>query len=346
MPEGNVIHFQARRFAREAGGRVLRVSSPQGRFAEGAALLDGMRLAATEAHGKHLFLAFAEPDAVAAGELPAAREAGAAATGAVTLPDGVRWLHVHLGLYGKWWWQREPRGAAGADTAEGADTAAQSTETQPAEPTGSAGNAWNPEPARPTSRVHFEAADGPGWIAELTGPTRCAVITTAEKQAVEDRLGPDPLRPDHQATGAKTLSDTIRASRRAVGELLMDQSIAAGVGNIYRAEALFRARLNPYTPGVEVSARKAHAIWRDLVVLMAAGSKSGAIVTTDPEHRPHGEHIGPLAPVAEHASEWEGDQRFYVYKRTGRKCHRCTAKVAQAEMVGRQLYWCPRCQRR
>ena len=84
MPEGHTVHRLAHAFAELFGGQRLAVSSPQGRFADGAALLDGHALVGTEAHGKQLFLAFAPaPDAPADG-------------------DGVRWLRVHLGLYGSW----------------------------------------------------------------------------------------------------------------------------------------------------------------------------------------------------------------------------------------------------
>ena len=73
MPEGHTIHRAARRQRRELGGQTLRASSPQGRFAEGAAALDGRRLEGVDAVGKHLFYRFDD------GEV----------------------LHVHLGLFGR-----------------------------------------------------------------------------------------------------------------------------------------------------------------------------------------------------------------------------------------------------
>jgi endonuclease VIII len=73
VPEGHTIHRLARDHARWFSGRTVRVSSPQGRFSEGAALLDGEVLETTEAHGKHLFHDFG--------------------------PDRV--LHIHLGLFGR-----------------------------------------------------------------------------------------------------------------------------------------------------------------------------------------------------------------------------------------------------
>ena len=93
MPEGHTVHRLARQHLTTFGGHVLAVDSPQGRFAAGAARLDGRVLAGAQAHGKHLFLGFADdPD---------------------DRPDA--WLHVHLGLYGKWAFglgtPPEPRGA-------------------------------------------------------------------------------------------------------------------------------------------------------------------------------------------------------------------------------------------
>ena len=84
MPEGHTIHRLAAALSELYAGRRLAVSSPQGRFAAGAARLDGLVLLGARAHGKHLFLPFAP-----AADLP--------------LDDGaVVWLRVHLGLYGAW----------------------------------------------------------------------------------------------------------------------------------------------------------------------------------------------------------------------------------------------------
>ncbi len=61
MPEGHVIHRLAREFERSVLGETVTASSPQGRFAQGAALLDGLVLRDAQAHGKHLFLGFGDP---------------------------------------------------------------------------------------------------------------------------------------------------------------------------------------------------------------------------------------------------------------------------------------------
>lgn len=375
MPEGHVIHRLAREFERSVLGETVTASSPQGRFAQGAALLDGLVLRDAQAHGKHLFLGFGDP-----------------ADGTVGDPtdDPVRhWLRVHLGLYGSWTFERAP-GSTGphaigaprlpvgarpgtyagpSDGVEpGADDGIPALHTSDgvrvrvgeaedivgrddatATPTldGARGGhypglAWQPLPPRPTVRLRLVTED---LCADLTGPAACEVITADEKAAVEARLGPDPLRPDHEADGERQFLAALASRRKNIAELLMDQSIIAGVGNIYRAEVLFRQRLAPTTPGAEVSTRKARAMWRDLVMLLRDGFDHGRIVTTEPEDRPHGADIGPISRAAERADPREADQRWYVYHRTGRPCLRCGAIVREETLAGRRLFWCPRCQR-
>ena len=85
------------------------------------------------------------------------------------------------------------------------------------------------------------------------------------------------LRPEYERFVAR-----VRSSRALVGGMLMDQSVIAGVGNIYRAEVLFRHRISPYAEGRQVSVAKLRAVWEDLVVLMHDGVRRGRIVTVDP----------------------------------------------------------------
>ncbi|MFP5346263.1 MAG: Fpg/Nei family DNA glycosylase [Actinomycetes bacterium] len=269
MPEGHTLHRLARRFRAQMGGRRVRASSPQGRFVEGAALLDGAVLVRTEAHGKQLFLGFSR--------------------------DGGRpelWLRVHLGLYGAW--------TFGDLGPEG-------------------------EPPEPRGAVRLRLV-GDDVYADLRGPTRCEVVTTAEKSVVHERLGVDPLarRPDPAPFLAR-----VGRSSAPIGTLLMDQSVVAGVGNVYRAESLFRAGLSPFVPGRELPAHVVQALWDDVVRLMRDGLRRGRIITVDPSERPR--RPGP-------------DDAFYVYRRAGLPCRRCGTTVARREVGGRNLYWCPTCQ--
>ncbi len=211
-----------------------------------------------------------------------------------------RVLHVHLGLYGKF--------ALGDDDA--------------------------PE-ERGALRLRLLARDGEQrpW-GDLRGPTACEVLEPDELSILEARLGPDPLAPDPRGEGRAAFVANLRRSRSAIGGLLMRQDLVAGIGNIYRAELLYRAGVNPFTPGREVPEQVLGAMWDDLVVLMRAGVSSGRIVTTQPRHRL--DDAGRRTRAREGAS--------YVYKRTAKPCRVCGAPVLGGEMVARTIFWCPDCQ--
>jgi endonuclease VIII len=262
VPEGHTIHRHAREHLARFGGAPLSVSSPQGRFAAGAALLDGQPLLAADAYGKHLFLGFPSD----------------------------RWLHVHLGLYGTWTFGSSPAPAP-----------------------------WG------ALRVRLE---GNGSWADLRGAIACEIWTPAEKAVQETRLGPDPLRRRPRGDDAW---DRLSRSRTPVGQLLMDQQVVAGVGNVYRAEILFRAAMSPHRPGRQVSRAEWEPMWADLVTLMRAGLRTGRIVTTRPPDRTR-------------SGRARSEDAHYVYRRTGLPCRVCGTPVTTEVMAGRNLFWCPRCQ--
>lgn len=149
-------------------------------------------------------------------------------------------------------------------------------------------------------------------------------------KALLARLGPDPLKP--RADPAQAWLRLSR-SRTAVAALLMDQTVLAGVGNVYRAEVLFRAGLSPFRMGRDVSSEEFRALWNDLVPLMRLGVRDGRIVTTLPADRPPGRRRSPTR-----------DDAHYVYRRTGEPCRRCATPIRTELLVARNLYWCPYCQ--
>eukprot|EP00873_Tetraselmis_striata_P021370 jgi/Tetstr1/441634/TSEL_029860.t1 len=93
-------------------------------------------------------------------------------------------------------------------------------------------------------------------------------------------LGPDPLRED--ADKERFWSKVVN-TKKPIGLLLMDQSCIAGVGNIYRAEILFQARLHPEQPANTVSRDKFEEVWRYSVTDLQRGFKSGSILTVTPQ---------------------------------------------------------------
>jgi endonuclease-8 len=116
----------------------------------------------------------------------------------------------------------------------------------------------------------------------------------------------------------------------------MDQAVIAGVGNVYRAEVLFRHGIAPMTPGRSLDSVLWKEVWTDLVTLMRAGVRTGRIDTVADEHLP--EVTGRAPRQDRHGGE------VYVYRRAGQPCLVCGTPVARTELAGRNLYWCPTCQ--
>lgn len=271
MPEGHTLLRLARELTAAFAGRPVRVSSPQGRFAADAALVDGALCVGAESAGKHLFVELA----------------------------GERFIHVHLGLIGKF------------------DVTSREAGTPVPDPVGQV-----------RLRLHNDTAH-----ADLRGATQCDLVGPVQRERILGQLGEDPLRPDADPERAWA---RVSRSHRPIGDLLMDQSVLAGVGNVYRAEILFRHRIHPLRPGNTLRRGQFLALWIDLVELMEYGVLTGRIDTVRPEHTP--EAMGRPPRRDDHGGE------VYVYRRHGQACLVCGSRVRTDTLVGRNLFWCARCQ--
>lgn len=177
-------------------------------------------------------------------------------------------------------------------------------------------------------------AGASGRTADLRGPTACELLTPPEVDELIARIGPDPLRADADPDRAWA---RIHASSAPIATLLMDQKVLGGVGNVYRAEVLFRHGVAPMTAGRRVRRVRWQAMWDDLVELMSQGVESGRIDTVRPEHEPAAMGRDPRAD--DHGGE------VYVYRRDGMDCFVCGTTIRTREVTGRNLFWCPTCQR-
>lgn len=205
--------------------------------------------------------------------------------------DNDLFIRIHLGIYGKWQWH----------LVEG-----------------------KPEVVGEV-RARFVSGS---TCAELRGPTVCEVIDQEEVQRVARKLGPDPLNPNPAGREAKRFIKKVLASKKSIGELLMDQSVIAGIGNVYRAELLFRAGIEPHTSGASLTEDALQRLWLDAVKLLKIGVKTSYMIT-------RGDLFNQRPTKAE---------RNWVYKRQGEKCRVCGAVIQIELMQARKLYWCPNCQ--
>lgn len=332
MPEGHSVHRIARQFDRNFVGREVAASSPQGRFAEGASVIDGREAVEVRAVGKQMFLAF----------------------------DGDVWLRVHLGMYGAWDFAGEieidptiasANGRMGQTNQRGTDLDA----VYDAAGENSLSSIGAPRRARVHVRMSeqtrgLDDADDDAWpppvvgqvrlrlltavtSADLRGPTACELQSAEEVQAAMAKLGPDPLV-DDLADGEERFVSAVRRKPTPIGLLLMDQSIVSGIGNVYRAELLYRAMLDPHTPGKLVPEELVREIWRDWARLLVIGVETGQMMTMD-----------DLDPEAYRRAMASRDDRHWVYHRAGLPCRVCGTEIVLEEMASRKLYWCPTCQK-
>jgi endonuclease-8 len=261
MPEGHTIHRLARDLLADLGGQRVRAWSPQGRFAAGAARIDGAEVVDTDAFGKHLFTTF----------------------------DIGEVLHIHLGLIGKLRRHGEPV----------------------------------PDPVGQV-RLRLEGASS-AW--DLSGPMVCAVVTPDVMEAVAGELGPDPLRRD--ADPERFVARVLR-SKKPIGNLLLDQDVIAGVGNVYRAEVLWALGIHPSREGRSLSRDDVMAIWRWMVDALRLGVRRNRIVTVDPKE------LGkPLGRITR-------EEAVNAYHRS--QCRRCSGPITPLDLGGRRIDVCPRCQ--
>ena len=140
-------------------------------------------------------------------------------------------------------------------------------------------------------------------------------------------LAPEPFTDDFNS---EYLKDVLKRSQRSLKTLLLDQTKVLGLGNIYAAEALFRARINPFKPAAKLSKQRVillHEAIKEVLEFAVAHIRGGFNLEAG-------------------VSYGEAFERFWqVYEREGEPCVNCGTKIKRFVQGGRSTYYCPRCQR-
>jgi endonuclease VIII len=305
VPEGHSVHRIAQQFGRSFVGRAVRASSPQGRFAAGAQVIDGRTMTAARAVGKQLFLEF----------------------------DGGPWVRIHLGIYGAWDFAGDLAASSPGSKPLASIGAPRRTRVRMAEREveGCPDAELEAFPLEPVGQVRLRLLTEKA-VADLRGPTTCEVLDAAEVERVVQSLGPDPLVGD-VAAGEERMLERICARRVPISLLLMDQSVVSGIGNVYRAEILFRARLDPHALGATLPEEVIRGLWRDWCHLLTIGVATGHMLTID-----------DLDDDAYERALRDPAERHWVYKREGLPCRICGTHIVMELAAARKLYYCPNCQ--
>jgi formamidopyrimidine-DNA glycosylase len=164
-------------------------------------------------------------------------------------------------------------------------------------------------------------------VIELTDGTRISLVDrralssiTLDKEGASSlpKLGREASDP---TLDADYLADVLRRKKIAIKPALMDQSVIAGLGNIYAAEALWEAKIDPRAPAASLSKEKLEALVDAIRLVLS------------PKKRRPGRY-----------TETRGTSRFVVYDREGKVCRRCNGTVERIVQAGRSTYFCPSCQ--
>lgn len=141
-------------------------------------------------------------------------------------------------------------------------------------------------------------------------------------------LGPEPLEPEFDDT---VLYEALYDRRRPIKSALLDQSIIAGVGNIYADESLWLARIHPAAPADSLSRRKVSQLADAIVAVLNSGIQHGGTSFRSylDSRGQRGRNMG----------------RLKVFRRTGQSCPRCGRAIKRLVVGQRSTHICPRCQR-
>lgn len=176
------------------------------------------------------------------------------------------------------------------------------------------------------ARVWMELEGGRGVIYE--DPRALGKIHLLTGAEVEEKLSDVGMEPLADAFTVEFLAAHAARSRKPAKLFLMDQRYVAGLGNIYVAEALFRARIHPERPVCELRKPKMAALHGAIREVIAEAMDSAAAAYSEPGEFREGESFDCA-----------------VYDREGEPCVRCRRKIARIAQGGRSTYFCPGCQK-
>jgi formamidopyrimidine-DNA glycosylase len=178
------------------------------------------------------------------------------------------------------------------------------------------------------TRVRFALDDGRDLI--FSDPRkfgRIALLAPDELEAALGALGPEPLE---DAFTPEVLAERLAGRGRALKALLLDQTVIAGLGNIYADEALYRARLHPTRAAASLTQAEVAALCWGIRDALRTGLEHGG--TTFGRHRDAYDEAGTNV------------DHLDVYRRTGQPCRRCGTAIVRIAVAQRGTHFCPRCQ--
>jgi formamidopyrimidine-DNA glycosylase len=154
-----------------------------------------------------------------------------------------------------------------------------------------------------------------------------------------DRLGPEPLENEFSV---QYLAQGLSKSSQPIKVKLLDQSLVAGVGNIYASEALFRARISPKVAARRLKCQHIERLWQSIRTVLTEAIECGSTVRLDYSGTGPRDRLFYFGS-ADTSANYE--ERLRVYDREGQPCLACGTPVRRIVQAARSTFYCPDCQR-
>ncbi len=156
-----------------------------------------------------------------------------------------------------------------------------------------------------------------------------------------DQLGPEPLAPNFDL---ERFAQALSRSRQAIKIRLLDQTLVAGVGNIYASEALFRAGISPGLPARRLKAPEVQRLWSAIREVLSEAIACGSTVPLNFAGTGQRDRLFYFGRAPGSPDFYE--ERLQVYDRLNRPCPKCGTTIRRCVQAGRSTFFCPVCQTR
>ncbi|MEK7114933.1 MAG: bifunctional DNA-formamidopyrimidine glycosylase/DNA-(apurinic or apyrimidinic site) lyase [Patescibacteria group bacterium] len=179
--------------------------------------------------------------------------------------------------------------------------------------------------------IHFILTLNDKKMIGLSDLRKFAKVVFGPVEKIENLPDLKNLGPDALEISLKELSERISKRKQTIYQVLMDQGVVSGIGNIYASDVLFEAKAYPFQPANKLKPDQVEKIWRAIKKILALSLKLRGTSTSD-----YRDTAGEPGEYTDHR---------LVYDREGLPCYECGTKIKRIKRGGRSSYFCPACQR-
>lgn len=179
--------------------------------------------------------------------------------------------------------------------------------------------------------IHFILTLNDRKMIGLSDLRKFAKVVFGPTEKIENLPDLKNLGPDALEISLKELSERISRRKQTIYQVLMDQGVVSGIGNIYASDILFEAKIYPFKSANKLTPEEIEKIWHATRKILALSLKLRGTSTSD-----YRDTAGELGDYGSHR---------LIYDREGLPCYECGTKIKRVKRGGRSSYFCPNCQK-